>query len=706
MSSLLVLTPVLALLLLTNRMAYDVEANQVLSEQVRVAQVLSTLLVEDTFDEALELDLSYARDPLIRSLDPVRINSYLTGLAPVHVDYEDVLAVFDLKGNRLASARGFDSINVVDREWFQEVNRTKAPVVANLVQSRSTGQTFIPVAVPIKDNAGEMIGVVSSALTPRQMLKVLETVPREPEQTVYLADPTGRLAFHTALPDLTWENRDISAFIPFRIAVTGETFRSQEAIGIRGFPRMIAAVRTPKYGWVIGVSTPADVALEAVQNAQRYTVFSFFGVLAFSLLLSLALARSLSTPVKSLADNAVALGRGDLDRRVEINTGDEIEDLAGSFNWMAEQIRSREAETEQLLQEVQRRATELDTTLTSIAEGLVIYGEGGEIIQMNPAAVSIFGYSPEMQRKPMSERLSTIHMETETGDPFPVEQMPPIRALRGETVHGNILVFHRQDGRTLWVSSSAAPLRTPEGVLFGAVAIYTDITALHQLQEEHEAYVHTVSHDLRAPLTIILGQAQLLQRMLVITGLTGPERRSAEVIITSGRRMNAMIQDLVDSARLGAGQLQLEKQPVELKVFINDFLERGAGIFDVQRLTVEIEGDLPPVSADPNRLERILTNLLTNALKYSSPEKEVIITVRKNNHEVLTSITDFGAGISPEDLPHIFDRFYRAKGVRKAEGLGLGLYITKGLVEAHGGCIWVESEIGKGSTFHFTLPLA
>ncbi len=127
---------------------------------------------------------------------------------------------------------------------------------------------------------------------------------------------------------------------------------------------------------------------------------------------------------------------------------------------------------------------------------------------------------------------------------------------------------------------------------------------------------------------------------------------------------------------------------------------------EVERIRVEIPADLPPVDADPNRLERILLNLFINSLKYGKPGTEVVVRARRTGREMEISVIDRGVGIAPEDLPHVFERFFRARGARKTEGLGMGLYITRLLIEAHGARIWAESEPGKGSTFSFTLPLA
>jgi len=245
-----------------------------------------------------------------------------------------------------------------------------------------------------------------------------------------------------------------------------------------------------------------------------------------------------------------------------------------------------------------------------------------------------------------------------------------------------------------------------DGEVEYVVVLSRDITERKRAEQLREEYTYTISHDLRAPVTIIRGHAQILQRTLEGAGLKGAPQLSVEAIIKGAQRMEAMIQDLVDSARLEAGQLQPQKQVVDLDAFTSDLLQRAGTLMDIGRIKIEIPANLPPVSADPDQLERIFTNLLTNALKYSPPETQVLVKAERTNGEVVVSVADRGVGIAPEDLPHIFERFYQPRAGRRLEGLGLGLYITKMLVEAHGGRIWGESEPGKGSTFYFTLPAA
>jgi signal transduction histidine kinase len=173
----------------------------------------------------------------------------------------------------------------------------------------------------------------------------------------------------------------------------------------------------------------------------------------------------------------------------------------------------------------------------------------------------------------------------------------------------------------------------------------------------------------------------------------------------AARQMNGLISDLVDSIYLESGALHLSKEPVALSEFLRELLGAAGGAPGAERFRMEIPPDLPVVQADTARLTRVVQNLAGNALKYSAPGTSILVDVRRGEHEVVVSIADLGAGIAPEDLPRIFDRFYRGGQRGKIDGLGLGLYISRLIVEAHGGRIWCESTVGEGSTFRIALPL-
>jgi signal transduction histidine kinase len=211
--------------------------------------------------------------------------------------------------------------------------------------------------------------------------------------------------------------------------------------------------------------------------------------------------------------------------------------------------------------------------------------------------------------------------------------------------------------------------------------------------------VRMLSHDVRTPLSVLVNQAYLAKRR----ASTAEALRAAEIVATSARRIAAMIDDLVDAMNLETGQLSLTKRAVDFAEFARELKERLADSLPVERVLLAPAPDLPPVEVDPGRLERIVVNLLANALKYAPEPSPVRLEACSRDGEVLITVHDEGPGIAPEDLPYIFDRFYRSDSVRGTEGLGLGLYICRKLVDAHGGRIWVDSG-RTGSEFHVALP--
>lgn len=365
-----------------------------------------------------------------------------------------------------------------------------------------------------------------------------------------------------------------------------------------------------------------------------------------------------------------------------------------------------EEHVKQLLRSVEQWAAEMDATIAAMADGVIIYARDGAITRVNRAAEQLLGYTPDVEARPIAERMQYLQLRTADGTPITQYEYPSWRALQGETTQGIVLAFTRNDGQQRWVSISAAPIPSPEGDILGAVTTFSDITPLRELQQRQEDLLYVVSHDLRTPLTVIHGHMELLEAWLQQRNIDGELSMSTSTIDRNVQRMKVMIQDLVDMSALEGGQFTLTLADIALQSYIPDLLARLRDILPMHRVTLNIPLELPPARADYNRMERILLNLLTNAFKYSAADTPIELRAIQQNGEIVIAISDHGQGIAPQDLAHLFERFYRAKSDRKAEGIGLGLYITKLLVEAHGGSIRAESEVGKGSTFSFTLPIA
>ncbi|MHB1004840.1 MAG: MASE3 domain-containing protein [Chloroflexota bacterium] len=371
-------------------------------------------------------------------------------------------------------------------------------------------------------------------------------------------------------------------------------------------------------------------------------------------------------------------------------TGSLVRDASGQPAYYAAFVEDI-SERRRLTDELRRLWSAVEQSPATV----VITDTRGSIEYVNPKFVQLTGYT----REEVIGHNPSILQSGQTPREVYQNLWHTIRA--GNEWHGEFLNKNK-NGVLYWEAASISPVRDSDGAITHFVAVKEDITERKREEQFREEYVSLISHDLRAPLTVIIGQAQLLLRA---TDKPEVARRSGEAILTSGRRMGAMIQDLVDTVRLESGQVSLDRVSADLPSLVMDLRGRMATGGEAERIEVR-PGDrnIPPALADVNSLERILTNLLSNALKYS--EAEVRVAVEARDNQLVVSVSDRGRGIARDDLPRIFDRFYRVSGSLRPEGLGLGLYITKMLVEANGGHIWVESEVGRGSTFFFTLPVA
>jgi PAS domain S-box-containing protein len=364
--------------------------------------------------------------------------------------------------------------------------------------------------------------------------------------------------------------------------------------------------------------------------------------------------------------------------------------------------KAADAELERLLAEVERQAAAMDAVLSSAPDALLVFGPDGALVRINPQAEALLG--PAARVEP-SHRLELLQVRLPDGRPLPGEQAAVVRALRGEHVSGELQLMTVPGRDEVWVSVSAAPIPGPGGEPAGVVMTMLDITERQRLQQRQNELLQSISHDLRNPLTTVLGEAQRIQRHVERAETV---RRAAGHILVSARRMDAMVRDLVDSARLESGPVLTDLQPLNLAEFVHEVKERLEDIDGAAaRVQIETEADLPLVLADAGHLERILGNLLSNALKYSPEDSPVTVRGVQEENRVTVSVSDRGAGISPEDLARLFQPYFRgAAGRRRQDSLGLGLAITRSLIEAQGGRIWVESRPGEGSSFSFTLAIS
>jgi signal transduction histidine kinase len=236
--------------------------------------------------------------------------------------------------------------------------------------------------------------------------------------------------------------------------------------------------------------------------------------------------------------------------------------------------------------------------------------------------------------------------------------------------------------------------------MFIARGIASD-SRLEQMQDD---FLSLVTQELRNPLTAILGFAQLLSSP-EITADTGRRARTLRSLQARAQQMAAAIDDLLLASRIERGELRLERVPTDLAMVVTETVTRFEQFQATHRFVVDAESRMPPADVDPRRIEQALTNLLTNAVEYSSPAEPVRVVVERAEGAAIISVTDAGEGVEDADRGRVFDRFYKGRSARARPGAGLGLYLVRMIAEAHGGDVVLASKPGKGSTFTIRLPL-
>jgi PAS domain S-box-containing protein len=354
---------------------------------------------------------------------------------------------------------------------------------------------------------------------------------------------------------------------------------------------------------------------------------------------------------------------------------------------------------EQALQESEKQYRELYEEAPSAYYSV---GVDGRIKRANRSATELLGYS---QDELVGWPVLDLYADTPDGKAKAQEVFK--RFLAGEEIRDEELEMRRADGSKVWVNLSVRPIRDKEGRVVASRSVVADITEHKKLDQLKDDFIGLVSHELRSPMTVITGA--------INTALTEAERLSPEETrqllkdaALEAELLSNLLGNLLELSRIQASRLSLYVEAISLSNVIQGAVEETKRQSSVHQFVVKLPRKLPPVYADPLRLERILYNLLENAVKYSPQGGEVRVSVRPQKEYLVIGIRDQGIGISPAGQAKLFGPFQRLEASRPegVGGVGLGLLVCRRLVEAHGGHIWVKSELGRGSTFFFTLPLS
>ncbi len=369
--------------------------------------------------------------------------------------------------------------------------------------------------------------------------------------------------------------------------------------------------------------------------------------------------------------------------------------------------------------EARMRAEASEVTLAAVVErvpaGIVLVDRDGKVVLINEAGRRISGEAPDGSLPILGQVDVHRLRELISGRLLQPEETPLGQALSGTVVEGREYVFQRAgDQADVWLQVSAVPLLNASEEIMGAVAVFTDITDRHLLERQKEAFLASLAHDLKTPLTSIKGFAQLLERRLAREETIDVQRTQRDVaqIVATSARMVAQIDELQDIARLQVGEaLVLDLCITDLLALVEQVLDQYQAI--IGEHTVILNASPAPVVGnwDPVRLERVVVNLLSNAAKYSPPGSCITIEIDREQSPdgrswALLSVSDQGVGIPQAELSRVFERFYRASNVHETTpGAGIGLAGVRQIIEQHGGAVTALSSEGAGATFTLRLPL-
>lgn len=427
-------------------------------------------------------------------------------------------------------------------------------------------------------------------------------------------------------------------------------------------------------------------SLSSITEPSKHTTKFIFLAAGVAIILTTIFAFFLSTritaPLRKMRQAAFEVAKGKFDTKVPILTHDEIGELAIAFNQMGRQLKYN-------INALSQEKEHLANILSSMADGVITLSRDGSILITNPPAERFLQAANYEQNDKQQSEL-----------PVKVQHLfqQVVASEEEQSIEMNI------QGRS-WVLLMS-PLYNQTAIR-GAVVVVRDMTEERRLDKLRKDFIANVSHELRTPIAMLQGYSEAIVDDIASTD--EEKKEIAKVIYDESLRMGRLVNELLDLARMEAGHIQLYTTNVSVADFSERIVRKFQGLAKEKQVAVELDQHMLTKDEgvfDPDRIEQVLTNLIDNAIRHTQEGGQVLLQVGRHDHELLFKVRDNGAGIPEDDLPFVFERFYKADKARTRgkSGTGLGLAIARNIVEAHGGTISVHSKLGEGTTFSISLP--
>ncbi|MDQ3239341.1 MAG: ATP-binding protein [bacterium] len=630
----------------------------------------------------------------------------MSGLERIKVDRNHVYA-----DNELVDVLNTPEFKVASfkfgKEYISQVTYSPSPIV----------RISVPVAYPknsrslrtfsSNNNEGrgssEVRGVLVSTVSLALLADNINSLKIGNQGYVYVVDNEGKFITYknksfigtTALNP----NSEVQRFIETTQAQSGvDPAKPGSYTSLEGQPVLSSHKIIERTKWAVITEVPLSNISSDITKIQQQALLLALLPTVILITLSLYFAHRLINPIRMLVEGTKSISKGDFDFSFEqINTGDEIEQLGLAYTNMAQKIKEDQ-------HALNAEKTALATVLGSIVDGVVALDKDYNVVFINHAASGIFDID---ESRSIRKTLDSVINFKENDESVLISDL--CKNLHDPTVlHKLSFLVTPTETKTVNLILSSVPPSQVTSVCY--ILTFYDVSKEAELENMKLDFVSMAAHELRTPLTAIKGYLSYLQEELE-QKLTKDENTYLTRVIISSDQLSSLIENLLNVTKIERGILKLEIAPFSIEKLITDALTNLTEVASQRDINIEFENPeagIPKVLGDQFRINQVLVNLVGNAINYTQLGGHIVINVESTQSDITVHIRDNGQGIPKAALPHLFTKFYRVGGALEqgSKGTGLGLFITKSIIDRHNGKIKVESEVGIGSTFSFTLPAA
>lgn len=637
------------------------------------------------------------------------------------------VSLVDTRGSIVTSTDAVPAISQLQKQPQFVAAYQKAlggePVYSDLFHESAEDESIMLFMAPLRDTTNPeqpLVGVVVGELAWPSTLEILQGIKGSQayllnKQGMVIGDTTDRsgsqilrqndakaVAFQRAT-----QNRQGTGLLP-SITASGK----KQASFVTSYMQEGGYLDYHGNGWVLILQAPTSLAFAPVAQLTKSLIIIFVVILLFSAAVFLLLLdRQIKRPISQLLQAVTKLAKGDFSSRLYLKTHDELGELAGAFNNMADKLESAYKDLRATVTTMQKERNLLQAILDKLPVGVyVAKAPTSEPIMINGVGMRLLGIDPKASPEGPGESYDIIK---EDGTHYPEDELPLVITLRtGRTVVKDDLIARRKDGTTGALRVISAPIADADGMIDSVVAVFEDITQERELERSREEFFSIASHELRTPLTAIRGNASLIQRYLWKQIDDKNVREMITDIHDSAVRLTDIVNDFLDTSRLEQRRMKFAYEPVAMVELARSVVKEYQAAGEASKTTLKIvepAEPLPLAWVDRNRTKQILINLVGNSLKFT-PAGNVTVSFSVDGGYVKTIVSDTGQGMPPEAQKRIFKKFEQSGETvltrDSVRGTGLGLYISKLIVDQMHGHIQLEtSEVGKGTVFSFSLPV-